>query len=305
MTLTGLHMLLTYACTYECDHCFVWSGPEQPGTFTLDGLEEVLRQARDLGTIEWIYFEGGEPFLYYTLLRFGVRRASELGFRVGIVTNSYWAVDRAAAREGLADLAGRVHDLSVSCDLYHGDEEQELRVGHVRNAAAELGIPTGVIGIAQPDGVGAARPVGKPPPGESTLMYRGRAAEKLAGRARLSPAAAFTSCPYEDLREPGRVHVDPFGHVHVCQGITIGNLFRMPLREICADYDPESHPIVGPLLEGGPFALATRGGHPLAAGYADACHLCDATRRRLRARMPDLLAPDQMYGPLVLDGTAR
>jgi hypothetical protein len=30
--------------------------------------------------------------------------------------------------------------------------------------------------------------------------------------------------------------------------------------------------------------------------YADACHLCDATRRALRSRFAEQLAPDAMYG---------
>ena len=33
--LSGLHLLLTYQCTFECDHCFGWGGPFQTGTMTL------------------------------------------------------------------------------------------------------------------------------------------------------------------------------------------------------------------------------------------------------------------------------
>lgn len=33
--LTGIHILLTYTCTRECDHCFLHCGPKQEGTFTL------------------------------------------------------------------------------------------------------------------------------------------------------------------------------------------------------------------------------------------------------------------------------
>jgi len=51
MQLTGLHLLLTYQCNFECDHCFIWGSPRQTGTFTLDQVEEVLRQARELGTV--------------------------------------------------------------------------------------------------------------------------------------------------------------------------------------------------------------------------------------------------------------
>ena len=127
-------------------------------------------------------------------------------------------------------------------------------------------------------------------------MYRGRAVEKLAARAGRRPWIDFATCPYEDLREPGRVHVDPLGYVHICQGISLGNLFQTPLEEICASYDPDRHPITGPLLEGGPAELVRRTGLPHAEGYADACHLCYEARRSLRGRFPEILAPDQMYG---------
>jgi hypothetical protein len=88
------------------------------------------------------------------------------------------------------------------------------------------------------------------------------------------------------------------GNLHICQGIVIGNLFLQPLDEICARYVPEEHPVVGPLLAGGPAELARR--YDLApaenAIYADACHLCYETRLRLRERFPAELGPDQMYG---------
>jgi MoaA/NifB/PqqE/SkfB family radical SAM enzyme len=296
VTLSGLHLLLTYGCTYECDHCFVWSGPRQCGTFTIAQIEDVLQQARTLGTVEWFYFEGGEPFLYHAPLRWGVRRAAELGFQVGIVSNAYWAVDVADAVEWLRDFAGLVQDLSVSCDKFHGETEQERRVENARRAARELGIPVDVIRIAPAEESGVAPAVGQLPPGETGVMFRGRAAEKLTDQAPRIPWATFTKCPYEDLREPGRVHVDPLGYVHVCQGIAIGNLFRTPLREICRDYRPDVHPVVGPLLAGGPAQLARQYDVAHEEGYADACHLCYRVRDTLRPRFAEILAPDQMYG---------
>ena len=296
MTLTGVHVLLTYGCTYECDHCFVWSSPRLSATFTLARLDELLRQAKALGTVEWLYFEGGEPVLYHALLRWGVHRAFALGFKVGVVTNAYWATSERDADEWLGDLAGLVHSLEMSCDPYHGDEEQERRIERARAAAARLGIPAGVIRIASPERAGVPHSAGQLPPGESRLMFRGRAAEALARTAPHHLAAEFTECPYEDLREPGRVHVDPFGHVHLCQGISLGNVFDTPLAAIVGAYDPDAHPIAGPLLAGGPAELARRHGLELHGGWADACHLCYATRKSLRSRYPAILAPDVMYG---------
>jgi MoaA/NifB/PqqE/SkfB family radical SAM enzyme len=296
LTLTGLHVLLTYGCTYECDHCFVWSSPRQTATFTLPRLDDLLRQAKALGTVEWLYFEGGEPFLYHALLRWGVHRAYALGFKVGVVSNAYWASSDRDAEEWLGDLAGLVKSLEMSCDGYHGDDGQERRIECARAAAERLGIPASVLRVASPERAGVPRSTGQPSPGESRLMFRGRAAEALGRTAPRHLAAEFTECPYEDLREPGRVHVDPFGHVHLCQGISLGNVFATPLAAIVRDYDPDAHPIAGPLLAGGPAELARRHDHDLRGGWADACHLCYTTRRALRPLYPAILAPDAMYG---------
>jgi hypothetical protein len=294
--LNGLHLLLTYRCTSECDHCFVWGSPRQSGTMTLAQVHDILRQAHEVGTIEWIYFEGGEPFLFYALLSESVRAAAALGFKVGIVTNGFWATGPEDAALYLRPLAPHLSDLSVSSDLYHASAEESPESRHVRAAAAELGIPADVIRIAQPNIMHTGCGSGQLPAGPSSVRYRGRAAVELVGKAARRPWSTFTDCPFEDLRDPGRVHVDPFGHLHICQGISIGNLFSQPLAEILAAFEPERHPITGPLLEGGPVRLATRYSLPYSESYADACHLCYEMRLMLRARFPHALVPDQMYG---------
>jgi len=294
--LDGLHLLLTYRCTFECDHCFVWSSPRQGGTMTLDQIEQILRQARELGTVESIYYEGGEPFLYYAILVKGLEMAVDLGFQTGIVSNAYWATSQRDALEWLRPLAGMIQDLSISDDRYHRSDETDRQIQNAIAAACALGIPIGKIGVAQPEVTNAAVSGGRLPRGESEVMYRGRAAERLVSRATLRPWEQFTECPHENLRDPGRVHVDPFGNVHVCQGISLGNLFQTPLREIWEAYDPDAHPITGPLVAGGPVELVNRYELPHAESYADACHLCYRARLSLRAAFPNALAPDQVYG---------
>jgi MoaA/NifB/PqqE/SkfB family radical SAM enzyme len=296
MKLTGLHLLTTYQCNYECDHCFVWSSPKQSGTMTLKQIRKILHQALETGTVEWIYYEGGEPFLYYAVLVQAVQEAAEMGFKVGLVTNSYWATAEEDAEIWLKPFAGLVQDLSVSSDLYHYDVKLSQQANFATTAAENMGIPVGVISIAQPEDVNTAAAVGKLPLGESAVLYHGRAAEKLAPRAAKYPWKQFTECPYENLREPGRIHVDPFGYLHICQGITIGNLFQVPLRDICENYDPDSHPITSPLLEGGPVAMVNRSNLPHRETYADACELCYEARIQLRQLFPEELAPDQVYG---------
>lgn len=296
MNLSGLHLLLTYQCNLECDHCFVWGSPWQTGTMTLKNICYILKQAKELGTIQSIYFEGGEPFLYYQVMLKGVQEAAAAGFRVGMVTNSYWATDIEDAVEWLRPFVGLLEDLSVSSDCYHTTEKQNQNAKHAMAAAKKLGIPLGVISIAQPEASDTASVVGVLPQSETGVMYRGRAAEKLVSQASLKRWEEFKTCPFEDLRNPVRLHIDPLGNAHICQGISLGNLFQTPLSEICEWYNPDEHPITGPLLKGGPAELARSYEVPCDEGYADACHLCYEVRRMLRGRFPDILAPDQMYG---------
>ena len=81
--------MLTYQCTFECDHCFVWGSPWQTGTLSLAQIRQILSQAKETGSIQKIYFEGGEPFLYYAILLDATREAAALGFKVGLVSNAY------------------------------------------------------------------------------------------------------------------------------------------------------------------------------------------------------------------------
>jgi MoaA/NifB/PqqE/SkfB family radical SAM enzyme len=292
MKLSGLHILLTYQCTYECDHCFVWGSPRQEGTLTLEKIENILLQAEDAG-VEWIYFEGGEPFLYYAILVEGVKIAAGMGFHVGVVSNAYWAKSVADAEEWLKPLIA-LEDFTVSSDLYHCNEVLSEQAQNALAAAHWLDIPTGLISIAEP-GADADQPYGQIE-NQGAVMYRGRAASRLVPRATRVDYRQFTKCTHEDLREPGRVHIDPFGNLHICQGIAIGNIFKRPLKQICESYDADAHPICGPLLHGGPLALVEEYHLPHEETYADACHLCYSARAALREKLPGILAPDQIYG---------
>ncbi|NUM45189.1 MAG: radical SAM protein [Anaerolineales bacterium] len=298
MNLTGLHILLTYTCNYECDHCFVWGSPWQTGVFTMAQLKDVLYQAREVGTITEIYFEGGEAFLYYPLLLEGVRLASALGFSVGIVSNGYWATSEEDACQWLKPLAqAGLKSIDVSSDLFHGKALETPESQRVLAVAPMLGLATGTITVDAPAG---ARDPDEWEPGlplsGGGVMYRGRAAVELVEGQPRQHWMSFPQCPYENLENPGRIHLDPFGNLHLCQGIVIGNMFNQPLKQILAHFEPHQHPIAGPLISSGPTGLAMRYLDQHEQEFVDACHLCYTARVHLRNRFPDLLAPDQMYG---------
>jgi hypothetical protein len=296
MALRGVHFLLSYQCTHECDHCFVWSSPRAGGTITLDLLLRVLDQSEELGTVDNVYFEGGEPFLFYPLLLEGIRQSRRRGFSTGVVTNCYWATAEADATlwlEPLRDL--EVGDLSVSSDAFHSGENEDPRPGFAVQAAHRLGLDEAVITIDPPTVCSAPDEKGQPIVGGSA-RFRGRAATTLTADLPRRPWTEFTDCPDEDFLDPGRVHVDGFGNVHLCQGLLLGNLETTPLKQLLGNYEPAEHPIIGPLVSGGPAELIRRHDLPHEDGYVDACHLCYEARAAVRDRYPDLLGPPQVYG---------
>jgi MoaA/NifB/PqqE/SkfB family radical SAM enzyme len=295
---TGLHILLTYTCNYECDHCFVWGSPWQTGTLTLAQIDDIYRQAKEVGSIEEIYFEGGEAFLYYPVLVEAIARAKQMGFATGVVSNGYWATGREDAWVWLKPLATAGLDrIEVSCDLFHGDEEEVSNAHPASDAARELFIDASTITVDPPTGY---RDPAESPPGQTLtgggVMYRGRAADTLVKGLPRQPWDSFSDCPYEDLVSPSRVHLDPLGNLHLCQGIVMGNLFEQTLKEILEEYKADNHPIAGPLVKGGPAQLIQSYDLETDKGYVDACHLCYTARLALRTRYPAELRPDQMYG---------
>ena len=297
--LTGIHFLLTYMCNLECDHCFVYSGPKAKGTFTLNQIRKVLDELIKIGTIEWICFEGGEPFLFYPLMLEGIKIARLMGFKTGIVTNAYWAISKEDAKFWLRPLGELgVSDISISDDSFHYKDEKGNPSRRALIAGKSLGMPIGSICIEKPmveTGMDKEQVKGAPVVGGSA-MFRGRAVEKLVEGLPKRRWEEFTECPYEDLKAPQRVHLDPYGNVHLCQGLSMGNMWRTPLSTIVKNYNIEAHPIGEPLVRGGPAFLAKKYQVKHDDKYVDACHFCYRLRLALIDRFPQYLAPRLVYG---------
>jgi hypothetical protein len=294
--LKGIHFLLTYICNWECDHCFLYCSPKSKGTFTLSRIRQVLEEARKIDTMESIFFEGGEPFLFYPIMIEGLRMARDMGFKTGLVTNVYWGTsveDAEVWLEPFRDLD--LSYISMSDDEFHHSEEDNP-AKHAMEAAERMGLTWNAICINKPvvtedDTSGKGEPVVG-----GGAKFRGRAVEKLAGGLPTRPWETLTECRDEDLKSPRRVHVDPFGHVHICQGVCMGNMWKTPLSELDANYAPDSHPICGPLIRGGPAQLVREFDLEHEDGYVDECHLCYCARLALIDKLPDYLAPRQVYG---------
>jgi pyruvate-formate lyase-activating enzyme len=83
-----------------------------------------------------VYFEGGEPFLFYPLLLEGLGMVRAAGFDAGIVSNGYWATSVEDACTGCVRSANCwIVDFSVSDDEFHGLDKNDRRAEFARQAA--------------------------------------------------------------------------------------------------------------------------------------------------------------------------
>ena len=311
LTLDGIHFLVTYRCTYACDHCFVWSSPDAEGAMTLSQLTSVIDQAADCGVSD-VYFEGGEPTLAYPIVLAAAEHARRRGLDFGMVSNCFWATSVADARVWLAPFKELgISDLSLSSYAYFVEDADEDCLRNAVVAARELELPVAVLEVGAPaeldvPGLCLGEDVGG-------IMCKGRAAVELAPARADRPPQTLVTCPFEDFADPGRAHVGCDGQLQLCQGVSAGNVFlgadgevggpdpATPrpggLAEVLAAYDPASRPVVRELAAGGPWALAqTYAYTPERELYADECHLCYEVRSALRSRFPHVLTPAQCYG---------
>ncbi len=297
MRLESIHLLLTYTCNFECDHCFLYCSPRSTGTFTINQIKELLKEVKKIDAIKSIGFEGGESFMFYPLLLEAVRLSAAQGLSTSIQTNNYWATSCEDAQLWLQPLVDAgLYGLDISTDDFHHGKEPSVTVQNAAKSAGNLGLQTNELRIQKPK-VSDAKEIEK---GEPVYLggpkLRGRAADKLVKGMPTQPWENFTECPYEDLADPSRVHLDAFGNVHLCQGISMGNIWETPLSRLLDTYDPHSHPICGPILKGGPAKLATTYNISHSSQSVDPCHFCTRTCKTLLDKFPQYLTPRQVYG---------
>lgn len=286
MSVRGLHLLLTYKCNARCGHCFLNAGPEHRDVMPQALGLSLIDQASQMPSVNHLFIEGGEPFLFPELVKQLVKHASDRGLWIGALTNGFWALDPDKAKAVLAPMVeAGLQSLSISTDAWHERFVPVERVKIAAAAARDLELDADVMFCQSPDFEytnleNLQDLVGATEVHAGGIVCRGRAATDVCVNGNLD-WQSLSVCR-ENLASPGRVHIGPNGEIHLCQGLLLGPSAKSePLEKIFAGYKPESHPIVAKLLAGGPASLAryanARGWRP-APGYVDACQLCYEVR---------------------------
>lgn len=93
-------------------------------------LKEVIDQATQCPDISHIGFSGGEPFMVFDLLLYGVTYAKSKGYHVSIATNGFWGDwDDAVVQERFSQL--KADYITISTDYYHRAYVPDQTIGRV------------------------------------------------------------------------------------------------------------------------------------------------------------------------------
>ena len=318
MQVKGVDFLLTFKCPSKCRHCSYKAGPERTGYMKLEDAERYLKELTDTQPLQSIGAHGGEPFLYFELLKWIMEKAKELEVsRTWVITNGYWAKTKEIAKKKLVELkkAG-LTSITFSVDGFH---QEYIPLESVRNgieAAATVGFERVCVDsyfLGHPDSdnfynvltrkaIESLGTLDKVEINKRQADFEGRAAE-LARYVESKPETPAGKCQVPfwiggDLKDPQGVEIDFEGNVTLCPGICIGNTKIKSLTQILQNYDHLAHPILSIIAKEGPIGLlevAISKGFGEQRKFIDECHLCYEVRKFLRRYYPQYLAPRNCY----------
>ena len=318
MQIENLDFLLTFNCPAKCKHCSYKAGPDISGFMKLYEAENYLMELVDTQQLQSVTIHGGEPFLYFDILRNIIEKAKNLAIpRRGIITNSYWAKTKDIANKKLLKLkqAG-LNQITFSVDAFH---QEFIPLENVKNAiisATSIGfdniwVDSYFVGDLNADNLYNNKnyQILKDLKEIDTVIinkyvagFEGRGAD-LAEDFEIKNEIPSGKCPLPfwiggDLTAPTTVEIDWEGNVTLCPGICIGNTKTQPLIEILQKYDCSTHPILSKISEEGPLGLleaAIVKGFKQNKSFVNECHLCYELRKFLRPSYPQYLAPSSCY----------
>lgn len=320
MKVTGTSFLLTFKCTAKCRHCSYRGSPSRINDhIKLNNAKSWLTDLVKTQPLDWLTVHGGEPFLYFDILKQILRKASELGIpRIGVITNAYWAINQEKTEQKLTELidAG-LNRITVSVDAFHQEYIPFERARTAIEVSANLGFDKVWVDsyFLNPKEIQSSSDLKtnlaierlSHIQGVEVSRYRvdmeGRAAELLIGQVQLSDNIPHGKCQFPfwlggDLKDPKVIEIDREGNVTLCPGLCIGNTNETSLLDILDSYDYRQNPIIHVLAEEGPIGLLKLGedkGLGITESFVDECHLCYEMRRILCNEFPGHLAHRGCY----------
>lgn len=319
MQVKSIDFLLTLKCPSKCKHCSYRAGPERTGFMSLRDAERWLTELLNTQPLKSFTVHGGEPFLYFEVLKGIFRKVKELGVQERwVITNGYWAKDFKIAKEYLNELkeAGLL-GITFSVDAFHQEYIPLETVRTGIEAAVQIGFEKVAVDsyflgcedsdneydISTENAISGLKGLSDVQFSRFKATFEGRAAELIADDTEIENKVPTGKCQFPfwlggDLKNPEGIEIDFEGNVTLCPGISIGNAKSESSVDILKGYDYRNHPIIKILAEEGPIGLmdlAREKGYEREQKYINECHLCYEMRKFLYQYYSHYLKPVSCY----------
>ena len=286
-----------------------------------ESLSEALDAVASWPRTPQVHLTGGEPFIHFDLLLYGVQEAVARGIACYVETSASWCMDdqETVARFQKLREAG-LQAVLVSCSPFHAEAIPPVRTLRAIRAAMEVFGGRGLI-IYQAEYLNLIqrhdidRPIslshyeqefGREEAGRILwqgygIISGGRSGYTLGHLVPSYPADSFAraTCASEILHAH-HSHFDLLGNYisGFCGGLSVGSWRDLP--QVISDFRSGRYPaLIDTLIARGPYGLYLSARETFeyeerAEGYAGKCHLCVDVRQHLfeRGEFPEL----QPYG---------
>ena len=133
-------MMYARTCNITCRHCGIESSPRNKSRMALADAKQYVLEAASIPEIRKFTFTGGEPFLFQDEHAELIKLASDLGLSTRVVTNGFWAKNKASGLQMLARMkAAGLRELNFSADKFHLEEMEAQTLRNALECAKELG----------------------------------------------------------------------------------------------------------------------------------------------------------------------
>jgi len=290
------YLQLTDRCTNACPHCFSSCSPGGRAVVPFALARKWIHHMAVVAARR-IVFTGGEPFLYFPMLRNLVHEAASCGLWPSVWTNGYWITGAEEFRLTLRYLADvGLKQLILSDDSYHGAVPFRAFADQLGPLASELHVDLRFARVEP-------KAPSSPPDYlfddhhslDGPIMFRGRAATECSAHQRRWKLEDFDACPFLSFDTPKSLFIDVRGFLNICPGFPLADLKVVSLKKFFTDFNLEKHAVAHAIATGGPRRLAadfllTDGTE---GGFVDFCHACWSLRQLVTnpSRSPDALPP--------------
>ena len=263
---------------------------------------------------------GGEPFLYTDLIYKFVKIINNIGIKVRIETNAFWASSEQEALNKLKPLSNSDLNIMYSLDYFHKKFVSLNNIENALKASCKLKISCCLetayidypnfknsIDTKTNNMISSLKSIieelGISIHYKGNILYNGRASKKLT-KYRTNSNVFKEKCIEVPWWSNGSydnfdlIILDPDGNISKGCGISFGNIYNNSIEDIIHNWDPSKHPIISVLKSQGPIGLAKKAttfGYVIKEKYADKCHLCQESRQYLLKEYDEILTPLQHY----------